>query len=92
VIGVATTHWNGLTQNALTMTIKRAIEVLTEYNKWRRHNGEPCPFKYSSLELGATIDVAIHCMWKLDKMSEIFYFGTGVGDERNQSEVGVSHR
>ena len=74
------------------MTIKRAIEVLTEYNKWRRHNGEPCPLKYSSLELGAAIDVAIHSMWKLDKMSEIFYFGTGVGDERNQSEMGSAHR
>ncbi len=70
------------------MTLKRAIEVLTEYNKWRRHNGEPCPFKFSGLELGAAIDVAIHCIWKLDKMSEIFYFGTGVGDERNQSKMG----
>ena len=86
------THWSGLTQNAKTMTIQRAIEVLTEYNKWRRHNGEPCPFKYSGLELGAAIDVAIHSMWKLDKMSEIFYFGTGVGDERNQSEMGSAHR
>ena len=74
------------------MTIKRAIEVLTEYNKWRRHDGEPCDCKYSAMEIGAAIDVAIHCMWKLDKMSKIFYFGTGVGDERNQSEVGVSHR
>ena len=53
------------------MTVKRAIEVLTEYNKWRRHTGDPCPFKFSGLELGAAIDVAIHCMWKFDKMSEI---------------------
>lgn len=73
------------------MTVKRAIEVLTEYNKWRRHTGEPCPFKFSGLELGAAIDVAIHCMWKFDKMSEIFYFGSGVGDERNQSSMGSRH-
>lgn len=71
------------------MTTKRAIEVLTEYNKWRRHSGEPCPFKYSSMELGVAIDFAVNCMWKFGKMSEIFYFGTGIGDERNQGEMGL---
>lgn len=70
------------------MTTKRAIEVLTEYNKWRRHNGDPCPFKYSGLELGAAIDVAVHSMWQLDKIQEIVYFGKGTGDERNQGEMG----
>lgn len=57
------------------MTIDRAIEVLAEYNKWRRHEGEPCPFPYSGQETGVAIDVAIQCMWKLKKMSDIFYFG-----------------
>ena len=53
------------------------MEVLTEYNKWRRHEGKPCDCKFSAMEIGAAIDVAIHCLWKLDKMSEIFYFGRG---------------
>lgn len=57
------------------MTIKRAIEVLKKYNEWRRHEGEPRPFEFSAQELGVAIDVAVHCMWKLDKMSEIFNFG-----------------
>jgi hypothetical protein len=59
------------------MTTKRAKEVLTEYNKWRRHNGDPCPFKYSGLELGAAIDVAIHALWQLDKIQRIVFFGKG---------------
>lgn len=59
------------------MTTKRAKEVLTEYNKWRRHEGEPCPFKYSGLELGAAIDVAIHALWQLDKIQRIVFFGKG---------------
>lgn len=54
--------------------------MLTEYNKWRRHNGEPCPFKYSGLELGAAIDVAVHSMWQLDKIQELVYFGKGGTD------------
>jgi len=59
------------------MTTKRAKEVLTEYNKWRRHEGEPCPFKYSGLELGAAIDVAVHALWQLDKIQRIVFFGKG---------------
>lgn len=59
------------------MTLERAIEVLTEYNKWRRHDGEPCPFKFSGLELGAAIDVAVHAMWRLNKIQKIIYFGEG---------------
>ena len=74
------------------MTTKRAIEVLTEYNKWRRHEGEPCSFKYSGMELGAAIDVAVHSMWQMEMIQEIVYFGKGTSDERNQSEMGVSHR
>lgn len=59
------------------MTLERAIEVLTEYNKWRRHDGKPCPFKFSGLELGAAIDVATHAMWRLNKIQKIVYFGEG---------------
>ena len=65
------------------MTIKRAKEVLTEYNKWRRHEGEPCDCKYSALEVGAAIDVAIHCMWKMEKIFEIVNFGEG-GENEHQ--------
>ena len=70
------------------MTTKRAIEVLTEYNKWRRHEGDPFDCKYSALEVGVAIDVAIHSMWQLDKIQEIIYFGKGLGDEGNQGEMG----
>lgn len=70
------------------MTIQRAIEVLTEYNKWRRGRHEPCDCKYSAMEVGAAIDVAIHSMWQLDKINEIVYFGKGIGDERNQGSMG----
>ena len=59
------------------MTLERATEVLTEYNKWRRHTGEPCDCKYSSLEIGAAIDVATHAMWRLNKIQKIIYFGEG---------------
>lgn len=59
------------------MTIQRAIEVLKGYNEWRRCDYEPCDCKYSSLEVGAAIDVAIHCLWKVEKMIEIINFGSG---------------
>ena len=59
------------------MTIQRAIEVLKGYNEWRRGDHEPCDCKYSSLEIGAAIDVAIHCLWKVEKMIEIINFGDG---------------
>lgn len=59
------------------MTTKRAIEVLTEYNKWRRHEGEPCDCEYSAMEVGAAIDVALHALWQTDKIQEIVYFGKG---------------
>lgn len=59
------------------MTIQRAIEVLTEYNKWRRHEGEPYKFKYSALELGAAIDIATHYLWKVERIIEIIKFGEG---------------
>lgn len=73
------------------MTTKRAIEVLTEYNKWRRHEGEPCDCKYSAMEVGAAIDVAIHSMWQMEKIQELVYFGKGTGDERNQGKMGSGH-
>lgn len=59
------------------MTIQRAITVLKEYNDWRRGNHEPCDCKYSSLEIGAAIDVAIHCLWKVESVIKIINFGDG---------------
>ena len=69
------------------MTIQRAIEVLTEYNIWRRHEGEPCNFKYSGMELGAAIDVAVHCLWKTGKIAEIINFGEGGQMENGQETL-----
>lgn len=63
------------------MTIQRAITVLKEYNDWRRGEHEPCDCKYSAMEIGAAIDVAIHCLWKVEKMIEIINFGDGGADE-----------
>jgi hypothetical protein len=60
------------------MTIKRAIEVLTEYNKWRRGNHEPCDCKYSALEVGAAIDVATLNLWKMLRIHEIVLTTEGV--------------
>lgn len=58
------------------MTIQRAIMVLKDHNDASKSNGQrKC--SYSAQEVEAAIDVAIHCLWKLDKMSEIFYFGRG---------------
>lgn len=59
------------------MTLHRAHEVLKEYNEWRRHEGEPEPCKYSGLEIGAAIDIAVYCLWKLEKISEIIQFDGG---------------
>lgn len=56
------------------MSIQRAIEILTEYNKWRRHEGEPCNFKYSGQELGLAIDVAVKALWKMGKVIDIINF------------------
>lgn len=66
------------------MTTKRAIEVLTEYNKWRRHEGEPCDCKYSAMEVGAAIDVAVHALWQMDKIQEIVHFGKGINELSNE--------
>lgn len=63
------------------MTTKRAIEVLTEYNKWRRERHKPCNCKHSAMEVGAAIDVAVHALWQLDKIQEIVYFGKGGMEE-----------
>lgn len=63
------------------MTTKRVIEVLTEYNKWRREEHKPCDCKYSAMEIGAAIDVAVHALWQLDKIQEIVYFGKGGMEE-----------
>jgi hypothetical protein len=60
------------------MTIKTAIEVLTEYNKWRRGDHEPCDCKHSGLEIGAAIDVAILTMWKMKKIHEVVLTTEGV--------------
>ena len=57
------------------MTTKQAIEVLTEYNKWRRHEGEPYKFKYSGVVLGAAIDTAVHALFQIGKIQEIVFFG-----------------
>ena len=65
------------------MQIERAIRILTEYNDWRRGDHEPCDFKYSSLELGAAIDVAIHSMYRLGKIQQIVFFGEGGTDGRD---------
>lgn len=59
------------------MTYKRAKEILIEYNKWRRHEGEPYRFPVSGLELGAAFDIAIHALWQADKIQEIITFGKG---------------
>ena len=59
------------------MTYKRAIKVLKDYNEWRRHDGEPCPFPHSAMEIGAAIDIAIHALWQTDKIQEIITFGKG---------------
>lgn len=59
------------------MTTKRAMQVLTEYNKWRRHKGEPCPPPHSGMEIGVAIDVAIHALWQLKKIHEVVNFGEG---------------
>ena len=59
------------------MTIQRAMTVLKEYNDWRRGDHEPCDCKYSAAEIGAAIDVAIHCLWKTEKIIEIIKFGDG---------------
>lgn len=60
------------------MTIQRAITVLKEHNEWRRHEGEPCPSPHSSQELGLAIDLAIHYLWKIEKILEIINFGDGI--------------
>jgi len=59
------------------MTYKRAIKVLKDYNEWRRHDGEPCPFPCSAMEIGVAIDLAIHALWQADKIQEIILFGKG---------------
>ena len=59
------------------MTLKIAQQVLQDYNDWRRHEGEPCDCKHSALEVGAAIDVAIHALWRLNKIQNIVYFGEG---------------
>lgn len=59
------------------MTLQQAQKVLIAYNKWRRHEGEPYRFEYSGLELGAAIDLAVHSMWRLEKIQNIVYFGEG---------------
>lgn len=61
----------------LNMTYKRAKEILIEYNKWRSGDHEPCDFKYSSLELGTAINLAVHALWQADKIQEIVLFGKG---------------
>jgi hypothetical protein len=62
------------------MTYKRAIQVLKDYNDWRRHEGEPTPYPHSGAEIGAAIDIACHALWQMDKISEIASFGKGGND------------
>lgn len=58
------------------MTIQRAIVVLKDYNDSIKSNGErKC--SYSTQEVEAAIGVAIHCLWKVEKMIEIINFGDG---------------
>ena len=42
-----------------SMTNEDAAHILREYNKWRRHHGEPCPPPYGGKELGDAIDFAV---------------------------------
>ena len=46
------------------MTIQRAVKILSEYNDWRRHDGEPCDFKYTGQDVGAAIDTVIAALGK----------------------------
>lgn len=41
------------------MTNENAAHILREYNKWRRHHGEPCDPPYGGKELGEAIDLAV---------------------------------
>lgn len=61
------------------MTIQRAIVVLNDYKDANKNNGQrKC--KYSAEEVDAAIGVAIHCIWKVEKMIEIINFGNGGND------------
>jgi len=44
------------------MTNENAAHILREYNKWRRHHGDPCPPPYGGKELGDAIDFAVGCL------------------------------
>lgn len=59
------------------MTIQRAMTVLKEYNDWRRGEHEPCDCKYSSMEIGAAIDLAVYYLWKVKEIIKIIEFGDG---------------
>lgn len=61
------------------MTIQIAIMVLKNHNDASKSNGQrKC--SYSAQEVEAAIDVAIHCLWKVEKMIEIINFGDGGND------------
>lgn len=53
--------------------------VLKNHNDASKSNGQrKC--SYSAQEVEAAIDVAIHCLWKVEKMIEIINFGDGGND------------
>ena len=59
------------------MTLTEAKKVLEDYNAWRRHEGEPTDCPHSALKIGAAIDLAVHTMWKMDKINKLVAFGKG---------------
>lgn len=59
------------------MTLKRAQQVLENYNAWRRHEGKPVSCPHSGMEIGTALDVAINALWRLKKIQGIVYFGEG---------------
>lgn len=41
------------------MTNENTAHILREYNKWRRHHGEPCDQPFTATEIGQEIDLAV---------------------------------
>lgn len=48
------------------MNNKQAAQILRDYNEWRRHDGEPCPFPHTSQAIGQAVDTAIEALGGID--------------------------
>jgi hypothetical protein len=53
------TAWKDSILNIETMEIKEAIEIVKQFNKWRRGEEEGFELLYSPKEIGMAIDVVL---------------------------------